>query len=426
MQQKRPKIVIVGAGFGGLYLARDLARLPVDVTLIDRKNHHVFQPLLYQVAMAVLSPAEIASPIRGILSRKSNVSVLLGEVTGFDLEKQTVAVHEFDRPVAYDYLVVASGVGHAYFGHDDWAAFAPGLKTIEDALEIRRRVLLAFEKAERMAALNGNYDPLNFVVIGAGPTGVELAGAISDIAKRVMVHDFRSIDPKQARVILLEGGPRVLASYTQDLSEKAAKQLRDLGVEVRTNTMVTNVEPAQVRVRSKDPSGATREKVVHSAVTLWAAGVAASPLGQKLNVPVDRAGRVMVNTDTGIPGHKNVFVIGDLAHFEQPEGTPLPGVAQVAIQMGRFVARQIARDLRNQPRETFHYVDKGSMATIGKSKAIADVWGMKLSGYPAWLFWLFIHILFLIGHRNRFAVMWEWAWAYVKHQSSARLITEKQ
>ena len=426
MAQKRPRIVVVGAGFGGLYLAQDLARLPVEVTLIDRKNHHVFQPLLYQVAMAVLSPAEIASPIRGILSRKKNVSVLLGEVTDFDLAKKVVIVREFDLPVEFDYLVIAAGVGHAYFGHDEWAEAAPGLKTIEDALEIRRRVLLAFEKAERMAALHGMTDPLNFVVIGAGPTGVELAGAISDIAKRVMVHDFRSIDPKQARVILLEGGPRVLAAYTPDLSAKAEKQLRDLGVEVRTQTMVTGVEPHQVRARFKDASGVQKEEIIPSAVTLWAAGVAASPLGKKLGVATDRAGRVTVNEDTSIPGDRNVFVIGDLAHFEPSPGTALPGVAQVAIQMGRFVARQIARDLRGQPRETFHYVDKGSMATIGKSKAIADVWGLKLSGYPAWLFWLFIHIMFLIGHRNRFAVMWEWAWAYVRHQSSARLITDKR
>jgi NADH dehydrogenase len=423
MASRRPHVVVVGAGFGGLFAAHALSRLPVEVTVVDRKNHHVFQPLLYQVAMAVLSPAEIASPIRSVLSRRRNVRVLLGEVVGFDLQRRRVRLREGETDLPYDYLIVAAGAGHAYFGHDEWAQSAPGLKTIEDALEIRRRVLLVFEEAERRAATGAASAPLVFVIVGAGPTGVELAGAISDIARRVMVRDFRAIDPKQARVVLLEGGSRVLSAFSENLSASARRQLEEMGVEVRTSTMVTGVEPGGVRLRSRTPDGREVEEFLPAAVTLWAAGVAASPLGRRLGVPTDAAGRVFVAPDASIPGHPEVFVIGDLAHAKGEDGRPLPGVVQTAIQMGVFAARQIGRDLRGRPRETFHYVDKGIMATIGKSRAIAQVWGLELSGFIAWIFWLFVHILFLIGFRNRLVVMWDWAWAYVRHRSSARLIT---
>ena len=409
-----PRVVIVGAGFAGLNAALRLARQNVQITIVDRKNHHTFQPLLYQVALAVLSPAEISSPIRSIMSGKKNVVVLLGEVAGFDLERKRVRLKEDSVELEYDYLIVAAGAGHAYFGHDDWAPAAPGLKTIEDALEIRRRVLTAFELAE-LAAAGGKATSLDFVIIGAGATGVELAGAISDIARRYMVHDFRAIDPKQARVLLLEGGPRVLPSYSEDLSASAERQLRDLNVEVRTNTMVTQVSPQSVIAGSE---------VFPAQVILWAAGVAASPLGKLLGSKTDRAGRVMVANDLTAPGRSEVFVIGDLATYPDAEGRPVPGVAPAAIQMGKFVAQQIANDLAGEPRTTFHYVDKGSLATIGRSKAVGQIGRFELSGLGAWLAWLLIHVFFLIGFRNRFFVMAEWAWAYFTVRYGARLITE--
>jgi NADH:ubiquinone reductase (H+-translocating) len=419
MKYKRaslPRVVIIGAGFAGLNAAKSLADLPVSITLIDRKNHHTFQPLLYQVALAVLSPAEIASPVRAVLSGRSNVEVLMGEVVGFDLQAKTIRIAGEPVEVAYDYLVVAAGATHAYFGHDDWGKIAPGLKTLEDALEIRRRVLLAFEKAERASALEGRAEILNFVVIGAGPTGVELAGAISDIARRYMVHDFRAIDPKQARVILLEGGPRVLATYPEELSASAKKQLEEIGVEVRVNTMVTGIEPGKVRVG---------DETIESAVTLWAAGVAASPLGMQLGVPTDRAGRVVVEKDLTIPGHPEVFVLGDLASCKDAQGKQVPGVAPAAIQMGKFAARQIGRSLKDKPREEFKYLDKGSLATIGRSKAVADIGKLHFSGFLAWLAWSLIHVLFLIGFSNRFLVMAEWTFAYFLFKRSARLITDQ-
>jgi NADH:ubiquinone reductase (H+-translocating) len=419
MKSKRaslPRVVIIGAGFAGLNAAKSLADLPVSITLIDRKNHHTFQPLLYQVALAVLSPAEIASPVRALLSGRSNVEVLMGEVAGFDLQAKTIQIAGEPVELAYDYLLVAAGATHAYFGHDDWAKIAPGLKTLEDALEIRRRVLLAFEKAERASALEGRAEILNFVVIGAGPTGVELAGAISDIARRYMVHDFRAIDPKQARVILLEGGPRVLATYPEELSASAKKQLEELGVEVRVNTMVTGIEPGKVRVG---------DETIESAVTLWAAGVAASPLGMQLGVPTDRAGRVVVEKDLTIPGHPEVFVLGDLASCKDAQGKQVPGVAPAAIQMGKFAARQIGRSLKDKPREEFKYLDKGSLATIGRSKAVADIGKLHFSGFLAWLAWSLIHVLFLIGFSNRFLVMAEWTFAYFLFKRSARLITDQ-
>lgn len=419
METRRPHVVIVGGGFAGLNCALRLRGQAVDVTVIDRKNHHTFQPLLYQVALAVLSPAEIASPIRLIFSEHGNVQVLLGEVVGFDLDKQRVRIKDSETPIPYDYLVVAFGAGHAYFGNDHWEPLAPGLKTLEDALEIRRRVLLAFERAERDAALHRKKDPLNFVVVGAGPTGVELAGAIADIARKVMATDFRAIDPTQARVLLLEGGSRVLPTYTEDLSASAEKQLREIGVEVRTNTRVTGIEQGLVRVG---------DETIPSAVTLWAAGVKASALGQMLGskTKTDRAGRVIVGADLTIPEHRNVFVIGDLAAYTNPNGDPVPGVAPAAIQMGKFVGDAIRKDLGRESRGVFSYVDKGSLATIGRSKAIGHLPGnIKLSGFIAWAAWGLIHVFFLIGFRNRVLVMLEWAWAYFSYHRGARLITDK-
>jgi NADH dehydrogenase len=410
-----PQVVIVGAGFGGLNAALKLARYPVRITLIDRKNHHTFQPLLYQVATAGLSPAEIAAPIRWIFRGRRNVEVLLGEMQDFDLEQRLVRLP--DRDLHYDYLIVAAGASHAYFGHDEWEPLAPGLKTIEDALEIRRRVLLAFELAEREAARGRRQVPLNFVVVGGGPTGVELAGTLSEIARRALADEFISIDPKRTRIILLEGGPRILPTYPEDLSRSAEEQLRGLGVEVHTSTMVTGVEPAAVRM------GETR---LLAAVTLWAAGVAASPLGKKLGTAIDRAGRVLVNPDLSIPGHPEVFVIGDLAALKDENGKLLPGVAPTAIQEGKATARNIMCDMQGRARQNFHYFDKGSLATIGRAAAIAQFGKVHISGFIAWLSWLFVHIFFLIGFRNRLIVLIQWAWSYVTYERGARLITGDQ
>jgi NADH dehydrogenase len=408
----QPSVVIVGAGFGGLSAARHIAQLPVQVTVVDRRNHHIFQPLLYQVATAGLSPGEITAPIRSILRSYANVEVLLEEVIDFDLQHRKIITKE--QTLDYDFLVIASGATHAYFGHDEWQPLAPGLKTIEDALEIRRRVLLAFELAERQAASGQGASPLQFVVIGGGPTGVELAGTLAEIAHHAMNHEFRHIDPRQSRILLIEGGPRVLPAYSEELSRKAEEQLRRLGVEVRTSHTVTRIEPGAV--------WAGDEKIF-SPVVLWAAGVAASPLGRKLGVPVDRAGRVLVQPDLSIPGHKEVFVIGDLAALQDEKGKLLPGVAPVAMQQGDWVAETIARDLENQPRRNFHYHDKGSLATIGRAAAVAQFGKFEMSGYFAWLAWLFIHILFLIGFRNRLLVMIQWAWSYLTYERGARLIT---
>lgn len=413
-----PRVVIVGAGFAGLTAARRVARLPVQVTVVDRKNHHTFQPLLYQVATAGLSPGEIAAPIRWILRARSNVEVLLEEVVDFKLDRKKVILKE--QVLDYDFLIIASGATHAYFGHEEWEPLAPGLKTIEDALEIRRRVLLAFELAERQAANNDDQgeSPLQFVVIGGGPTGVELAGTLAEIARHAMNHEFRNIDPRETRILLIEGGPRILAAYSEDLSRKAETQLRRLGVEVRTSHVVTRIEPGAVW---------TGDERVSAPVVLWAAGVAASPLGRKLGVPVDRAGRVLVQPDLSIPGHAEVFVIGDLAALQDSNsderGKMLPGVAPVAIQQGDWVADTIARDLENQPRRNFRYHDKGSLATIGRAAAVAQFGKFELSGYFAWLAWLLVHILFLIGFRNRLIVMIQWAWSYLTYERGARLIT---
>ena len=407
-----PRVIIVGAGFGGLNAARSLASAPVQITVVDRKNHHTFQPLLYQVATGGLSPGEIAAPVRSVFSRNANVVTLLEEVDGFDLDRRVVKTSEQELP--YDYLVVAAGATHAYFGHEDWQPFAPGLKTIEDALEIRRRVLLTFELAERQSIAGAADEPLNFVVVGGGATGVELAGMLAEIAHHVLKHEFRSIDPSRARIILLEGGPRVLPAYPEDLSQSAEEQLRRLGVDVRTNAMVTVVEAGAVHV------GNTR---IVAPVILWAAGVAASPLGKKLGVPCDRAGRVLVQPDLSIPGRPEVFVIGDLASLKDEQGQQIPGVAPVAIQEGKYVAQAIHRDLEHHPRERFHYWDKGSLATIGRNAAIAQFGKIHISGFIAWLSWLFIHIFFLIGFRNRLLVFIQWFWSYVTYERAARLIT---
>ncbi|MBC7899649.1 MAG: NAD(P)/FAD-dependent oxidoreductase [Saprospiraceae bacterium] len=408
-----PKIIIIGGGFGGLWAAKALKNKAVDVTLIDRKNHHTFQPLLYQVATAVLSPGEIASPIRRILHSAKNIEVILGEASAFDKEGQFVILADGSK-IKYDYLIAAAGARHSYFGHDDWETLAPGLKTIEDALEMRRRVLLAFELAEREAYLTGSHKPLNFVVVGGGPTGVELAGAIAGIARQALSKDFKAIDTTEARVMLFEGSDRVLGTFAEDLSAKAKTQLEDLGVEVHLNSFVTEIESGRVKVG---------ENWIECDVVLWATGVAASPIGKALGVETDKAGRVFVQPDLTIPGYKNIFVIGDMASIKQENGEPVPGLSPAAMQMGNLTSANILRDLKNEPRKNFRYIDKGTMATIGRSKAIADIKGWHFSGFIAWLMWLFLHVVFLIGFRNRLYVLLEWFWAYLSRERSARLIT---
>jgi NADH dehydrogenase len=409
----RPTVVIIGGGFGGLWAAKELANADVNVALIDRKNHHVFQPLLYQVATAVLSPGEIAMPIRRILHYAKNIEVIMGEVVDFDTENKTVRLDDGSE-VPFYYLIIAAGARHAYFGHDDWEVSAPGLKTLEDAVEIRRRVLLAFELAERDAYVKGSHKPLNFVVVGGGPTGVELAGAIAGIARQALAKDFKAIDTRKAHVVLFEGSDRVLGTFPKELSDSAKDQLEDLGVEVRLNSFVTDIEPGRVKVG---------EEWVECDVVLWATGVAASPLGRQLGVETDKAGRVLVEPDLSIPGHKNIFVIGDMASIKQENGDPVPGVSPAAMQMGTATAQNILADMKGSERKNFRYVDKGTMATIGRNKAIAHVFGLKLKGFIAWLFWLFLHVFFLIGFRNKIVVMTEWAWAYLTRERSARLIT---
>ncbi len=415
---RRPRVLIIGAGFAGTHAAKALGKMPVDVTVVDRRNHFTFQPLLYQVGLAVLSPADIASPIRTIVRGNANTEVLMDEATGFDLDHRRV-IFSSGAEIQYDYLMLATGATHSYFGHDEWAHFAPGLKTIEDAIEIRRRVLLAFELAERRMLETGSHPPLNFVVIGGGPTGVELAGAIRDISRHYLQHDFRHIDPSKARVILIEGENRVLSAYPEDLSRKAEDQLRELGVEVMDGVRVTDVQPGLVI--------AGRQRI-EAVVTLWAAGVQASPLGKLLGVPTDKRGCVLVDNTLNPPGHSDIFVCGDLAHFEQ-DGHQVPGVAQPAMQMGDYVARTIEADLNHQPRRPFHYFDKGDMATIGRQAAVANVkWPFKAhwSGFLAWITWLTVHIYFLIGFRNRLAVMSQWIWSYITFNSGVRLIYGSQ
>jgi NADH:quinone reductase (non-electrogenic) len=411
-QKSNPRVVIVGAGFGGLLAARTLARYPVQITLIDRQNFHTFQPLLYQVATAGLSPGEIAAPIRWIMRSRRNVEVLMSEVQDFDLSRRVVKLPDGEIP--YDYLLVASGASHAYFGHDEWEPFAPGLKTIQDALEIRRRILLAFELAERQANSEKEQVQLNFVVVGGGPTGVELAGTMAEIARKALSNEFRTIDPRKTRIVLLEGGSRVLPAYPEDLSRSAEEQLKRLGVEVHTSAMVTLVTPGAVHMG---------DTPLPAAVILWAAGVAASPLGKKLGGPVDRAGRVAVNPDLSLPGHPEVFVIGDLATLKDENGKMLPGVAPVAMQEGKATAHNIAAELRGEPRKNFHYFNKGNLATIGRAAAVAEFGKIHISGFLAWLAWLFVHVFFLIGFRNRIIVLVQWAWSYFTYERGARLIT---
>ena len=407
-----PRVVIVGGGFGGLYAARALADAPVDVTVVDRTNHHVFQPLLYQVATASLSPSQIAYPIRGVLRRQQNTRVMLAEVVAVDPVRRTLRLA--DGELAYDWLILAPGASHSYFGHAEWEPLAPGLKTLDDALRIRGRVLLAFERAERETDAERRRALLTFVVVGGGPTGVELAGAIGEIACKVMARDFRNIDTREAQTILVEAGPRILPAFPASLSEKAERSLARLCVETRTGAAVSKVEPGAVWIGG--------ERIATETV-LWAAGVQPSPLARSLGVPLDRAGRVLVNADLTIPGHPEVLVIGDLAALKDASGKPLPGLAPVAIQQGEYAARAIVRSARGEAREPFHYKDRGTMATIGRAAAVVDLGKLRFSGYPAWLLWCFIHILWLIGFRNRFLVMIEWAWAYLRFERSARLIT---
>jgi NADH dehydrogenase len=421
----RKRVLVIGGGFAGMNAALGLAKFPVDVTLVDRKNHHTFQPLLYQVALAVLSPAEIAQPIRSILRDHRNIEVLMDEAVGFDIAERRVRLKTGSQ-LEYDYLILATGSTHSYFGRDDWAPLAPGLKTIEDATEIRRRVLLAFELAERQMQEDGSHPPLNFVIVGGGPTGVELAGAISDIARLYMVRDFRHINPATAHVLILEGSPNILAAYPPDLQRKAVEQLTELGVAVRTGARVTDIQPGYVMIG---------DEKLESAVTLWAAGVQASPLGKLLGVPLDRRGCVVVDQFLNPAGHPEIFVCGDLAHVEE-NGRLIPGVAQPAMQMGTYAAKRIGRLIGqsmgsdgtglNQP---FHYFDKGDMATIGRKAAVANIkWPFHghWSGLPAWVTWLFVHIFFLIGFRNRIAVFRQWAWTYLTFADGARLITGSQ
>src|SRR5580658_8230324 len=411
MPDPPPHVVIVGGGFGGLNTARGLARAAVRVTLIDRRNHHLFQPLLYQVATAALNPSDIATPIRRILRNQKNVEVLLAEARSVDLNAKLVELDE--DMVSYDYLVVATGARHSYFGHDEWAPFAPGLKSIGDALEIRKRILMAFELAEREPDARIRDAFLTFVIVGGGPTGVELSGALCEIAQHALARDFRRINPAQARVILLEGSDRVLQSYRPELSAKACQQLERLGVEVSTKRRVTAVDAEGVAIGAE---------LIEARTVLWAAGVAGSGLGRGLGVPLNRAGRVEVAPDLSIVGHKNAFVVGDLAGVTQ-DGAPVPAVAPAAMQEGRHATQNILRAIAGKPTLPFRYVNKGSLATIGRSAAVADLGRVRLSGLLAWMAWLGLHLLFLVGFRNRVLVLFEWAWSFLSYDRGARLIT---
>jgi NADH dehydrogenase len=408
----KPRVIIVGSGFGGLEAAKKLACKDVHVTVIDRTNYHLFQPLLYQVATAALSPADIAAPVRAVLSKCRNVEVILAEVQSVDVDAKKVKTVDLD--IDYDYLILATGARHSYFGHEEWEKLAPGLKSLEDAIELRRRILLAFEYAEKITDEAARRAALNFVIIGGGPTGVEMAGAIAEISRHTLAKDFRHIDPSEARVILIEGELRLLAAYPPDLSASARKQLEDLGVEVRTGARATKLTEAGVQVNGE---------FIPCRVKIWAAGNLASFVGKTLGAPVDRVGRVIVNDDLTIPGHPEVQVIGDLANFPHQTGKPLPGISPVAMQQGRHAARNVLAMTQGRKPQRFRYWDKGTMATIGRNKAVADLRFMRLSGLPAWLAWLFVHIVFLVGFRNRLLVLFQWAWAYLTFDKGARLIT---
>jgi NADH dehydrogenase len=415
-----PHVVIIGGGFAGLDAARALAGAPVRVTLFDRHNYHLFQPLLYQVATASLSPADIASPIRWILRHQSNVQVLLADAQAIEPERRRVLID--GGSVDYDYLVVATGATHAYFGHPEWAAVAPGLKTLDDALEIRRQILLAFEAAERESDPDARTRLLTFVIVGGGPTGVELAGALAEIARRTLREDFRSIQPESARIILLEGSPYVLPTFPEPLRQAALDSLTRLGVEVHVGSMVTGIEASLVTWRPSGAGPREGEHRVAAQTVLWAAGVAASPLVKSLGAPLDRVGRVLTEPTLTVPGRPQIFVVGDVCALQQ-DGKPLPGVAQVAKQEGAHAARNVRRAIRGEPLLPFRYRDYGNMATIGRGSAVAEIASLKVSGPVAWLIWLFIHIFWLIGFRSRLSVIGEWAWAYVTFQRRARLIT---
>ena len=408
-----PRIVIVGGGFGGLYAARALKRADAQITVIDRTNHHLFQPLLYQVALAALAPSDITAPIRWLLRKQRNTRVLLGNVSAVDPQRRVVHVDGDMGDVPYDYLILSPGARHSYFGRDEWTPHAPGLKSLDDAMEIRRRFLVAFEEAELTTDDAVRRELLTFVVIGGGPTGVELAGMIPDVA-RAMCSDFRAFNPTTLRVILLEGGPRILPTFPEKLSEHARADLRALGVEVRTGAMVTSVDARGVRIG---------DEFIGARTTFWAAGNKASSLGKSLGVPLDRAGRVLVQPDLTIPGHPDVMVIGDLASLARPNGALVPGVAPAAMQMGAHAARNIVRSLRGEGTRPFAYVNKGELATIGRHKAIADFGFFTVAGYAAWFFWLLLHIMFLAGFRNRLSVLLQWAYMYWTYRRGVRLIS---
>jgi NADH dehydrogenase len=414
------QVVIIGGGFGGLRAVLKLARAGLHVTLVDRRNYHLFQPLLYQVATGALSPANIASPLRNIVNRYPNVNVLLAEAVGVDVKRRLVILS--DSTLEYDTLILATGSSHQYFGHDGWERWAPGLKTIEDATNMRRKILLAFEAAERELDSAKRLEWLTFVIVGGGPTGVELAGALGEIANDTLRHDFRSIDTASARIILVEAAEAILPSYPRQLSDAARRMLERLRVVVRTGSVVTKVEEHAVTIRKGDS-----EEVIPTRTVLWAAGVLASPLARSLadasGATVDRQGRIIVQPDLTIPGHPEIFAIGDLANFNYQRGEPLPGVAQTAIQQGAYAARTIINRLKGKETPPFRYFDKGSMASVGHSTAVADLNWLRISGWPAWLIWLFVHLMYIVQFRNRMLVLFQWGWMYFTHDRSARLIT---
>jgi NADH dehydrogenase len=440
-----PHVVILGGGFGGLFAARVFNRMSIRVTLIDRHNYHLFQPLLYQVATASLSPADVASPIRWVLRRQANVEVLLADVRSIDPVRRQVVLDPgppvradpadvghypdarahgggLQTVVPFDYLILATGATHSYFGHSDWAQWAPGLKTLNDALEMRQRILLAFEAAERTTDVEEQRRLLTFVIVGGGPTGVELAGALAEIARQSLRKDFRRIHPESAHIVLLEGSPHLLGSFPEPLRQAARRSLERLGVDVRTSAQVVGVNAGGVHWRSSSTAQPGQEQRIPAETILWAAGVAASPLAASLGVPIDRAGRIAADPTLQVPGLPGIFVAGDVCAFRE-NGNLLPGVAQVAMQQGAHAARNIVRASRNQPLQPFRYRDYGIMATIGRGSAVGDIYGLRVSGFFAWVFWIFLHIFWLIGFRNRIAVMSEWAWAYITFQRRVRLIT---
>ncbi|MFL5567123.1 MAG: NAD(P)/FAD-dependent oxidoreductase [Gemmatimonadaceae bacterium] len=410
----RPRVVIVGGGFGGISAARALRSANVDITLIDRTNHFIFQPLLYQVATAALAPSDITAPIRWIVRHLRNIEVLMAEVREVDVQRRVVRVDDELREIPYDYLIVATGSRHAYFGHNEWEPYAPGLKAVEDASEIRRRFLLAYENAEKSVDEKAREEYLTFVIVGGGPTGVELAGAFPYIARKALAPDFKRVDTRRTRVILVEAGPRILPTFPEDLAARAQRDLNELGVEVRVNSFVTAVEADGVRIG---------DEKIRARNAFWAAGNLASPVGKFLDGPLDRAGRIQVNPDLSVPGHPEIFAIGDLAALVQ-DGRPVPGVGPAAIQEGKSAGKNIKRDLRREPRKNFRYWNKGDLAVIGRSRAIADLGWIRFAGRLAWFFWLFVHIMYLVGFRNRAVVFFEWAYAYFTNQAGVRLITD--